>query len=386
MTTQAKYDSILNFIRDLYQQPEGFLPLIEPRFVGQEKAFLNDCIDSTFVSYIGKYVTQFEEDVASYTGAKYAIATVSGTTALYMALLLIGLKPGDLVLTQALTFVATANTVRHWGAEPAFIDVDRKSLGMCPEKLGAFLREECEQKSDGYTYHKASQRRIAACIPVHVFGHSVDMEPILNLCNQYHIPIVEDAAEGLGSRYKGKHLGTFGKMGMLSFNGNKIVTTGGGGMILTDDDELAQQAKYLTTTAKVPHRWEYMHDQVGYNFRLPNVNAALGCAQMEQLDGFVKDKRLVQDRYRQFFKELGMNFFSEQPDCYSNYWLNALILDNRTERNAFLEYSNDHQVMTRPCWNLLNKLPMYKDSITTNLEDAEFLEERIVCLPSSARV
>ncbi|MCX7698788.1 MAG: LegC family aminotransferase, partial [Candidatus Goldbacteria bacterium] len=338
-TMPDKFIDIINFIKKLYKNSEK-IPLHEPCFIGNEKKYLCDCIDSTFVSYIGKYVTLFEEAIKKFTGTKYAVAVSSGTVALHIALIVAGVKPGDEILTQPLTFVATANAISHAGAVPFFIDCERSTLGMSPEKLRDFLKKEVELRRDGYSYNIRTGARIFACVPVHVFGHPVRIDDILKLCEPYNIIVIEDAAESLGSYYKEKHTGTFGKVGILSFNGNKIVTTGGGGMIITDDENVAYKARHLTTTAKVPHKWEFIHDEIGYNYRMPNVNAAIGVAQMEKITEFLENKRETAKKYEEFCKEHEILFVSEPEGARSNYWLNAIILKDREERDAFLEYSN----------------------------------------------
>lgn len=378
------YSSITKFIRDLYGS-DGFIPLHEPCFPGKEKEYLAQCIDSTYVSYMGEFVSKFEGMIKDYTGAKHAIATANGTLALHCALYIMNVRPGDEVLTQALTFVATANAVNHCGARPVFIDSDRETLGMSPETLETFFGSETEFGNDGSCYNRATRRRIAACVPVHVFGHPAKIDRIIDICAQYHVPVVEDSAESLGSLYKDKHTGTFGKIGILSFNGNKIVTTGGGGMILTDDDSLAERAKHITATAKIPHKWEFIHDEVGYNYRMPNINAAVGCAQMENLPDFLKSKRDTARKYKIFFGELGIDFFTEKEGCLSNYWLNAILLKDRVERDNFLAFCHEERIMSRPAWTLMNKLPMYRGCQATGTANAQWLEDRIVNLPSSIR-
>jgi len=373
---------IVQFIRSLYPKLDN-IPLHAPVFLGNEKKYLNDCIDTTFVSYVGKYVTKFEEVIAAYLGIKHAVAVVNGTAALQIALQLAGVGHDNEVLTQALTFVATANAISHAGGKPVFIDSELKNLGMDPEKLAGFLKKHTELKSAGQLINKLTGNRIAACVPVHIFGHPARIEEIIEICNRWQLPVVEDAAESIGSTFKGQHMGTFSIMGVLSFNGNKIITTGGGGMIVTNDPVLATRAKHITTTAKVPHPWEFYHDEVGYNYRLTNVNAAIGCAQMEQINDFIVSKRELAGRYAAFFKEIGLNFFTEQPDCRSNYWLNTIILNNRKERDEFLKYTNENGVMTRPAWTLMNKLPMYNKCLKTNLDNAQWLEDRLVNIPSS---
>lgn len=377
------FESIVKFIRQLYGT-DGYIPLHEPRFTGNEKKYLNECIDSTYVSYIGEFVGRFEDMVKEFTGAKHAVATANGTLALHAALLLAGVKPGDEVLTQALTFVATANAISHCGARPVFMDSEKETFGMSPGILEEFLGKETIMKSDGFCYNRITDKRITACIPIHVFGHPVTIDRILDICKSHNIILVEDSAESLGSFFKNRHSGTFGNFGVLSFNGNKIITTGGGGMILTDDDDLAKRAKHITSTAKIPHKWEFIHDDIGYNYRMPNVNAAVGCAQMENLQLFIKNKREVARRYENFFKGIDVGFFTENDGCLSNYWLNAIILKDRTQRDEFLEYCNRNGVMSRPVWTLMSKLPMYSGCQTTGLENARWLEDRVVNIPSSA--
>lgn len=376
------FSEIVDFIRELYQQPEGIVPLHAPVFRGNEKKYLNECIDSTFVSYIGKFVTQFEELTIEYTGSKYAIAISNGTSALQIALLAVGVERGNEVITQPLTFVATANAISHCGATPVFVDVDKSTLGMSPEKLENILSEIAEIKSDG-CYNKYTHNKISACLPVHVFGHPCKIDEIVEICNRYNIVVIEDAAESLGSFYKGKHTGIFGKVGILSYNGNKTITTGGGGMILTNDKKLAEFVKHITTTAKVPYPWEFVHDQIAFNYRMPNVNAAIGVAQMESLDNFLTSKRKTAELYATFFKDKEIRFVKEPANVKSNYWLNAVILNNREERDNFLSFTNDNKIMTRPVWRLMNKLEMYKGCQSGDLSNAEWLEDRIVNLPSS---
>ena len=379
------FDLIIKFIRNIYNT-DGQIPLHEPRFIGNEKKYLNECIDSTYVSYLGEFVERFENMVKEFTGAQHAIATANGTLALHAALKLTGVEPGDEVLTQALTFVATANAISHCGAKPVFIDNEKENLGMSTEKLEEFLESEAVMKNDGYCYNKKTNRKILACVPMHVFGHPVKIDRITNICKRHNIIVIEDSAESLGSFYKNKHTGTFGKIGILSFNGNKIITTGGGGMIITDDEVFAKQAKHILTTAKVPHKWEFIHDEVGYNYRMPNVNAAIGCAQMENLPVFLENKRGLAREYKDFFEEMGIEFFSEKDGCRSNYWLNAIVLKDRAQRDEFLEYCHNNGVMARPVWTLMNKLPMYSNCQTIGLEDAQWLEDRVVNIPSSVRV
>jgi perosamine synthetase len=380
------YDKIINFIRKLYGDETDPILLHRPVFIGNEKDYVLDCIKSTYVSSVGEYVDFFEQRVAEYTGAKYAIATASGTAALHVALMLSGVKTGDEVLTQPISFVATANAIHYCGAEPIFLDSDRRSLGLSPDALEEFLDNNCVQKDDGFSYNKINGKRIAACVPVHVFGHPAQIDRIKTISDMYNIALIEDAAESLGSCYNDKHTGTFGKFGILSFNGNKTVTTGGGGMILTDDDELGQMAKHITTVAKVEHPWEYFHDHIGFNYRLPNINAALGCAQMEMLPWFLEKKRKIAEAYKGFFDSIGIHFISEPKGCRSNYWLNAILFNDLQERNEFLDYSNDNGVMTRPLWRLIPKLPMYAHCQKDTLETSRWLEDRLVNIPSSVKI
>lgn len=378
------YKSVVDFIHNLYGT-DGFVPLHAPCFIGNEKKYLNECIDTTFVSSVGKFVDRFEEMVADYTGASKAVVCVSGTNALHMALLLVGVEQGDEVISQSLTFVATANAISYIGAHPVFIDVDKDTMGLSPEKLETWLQASAEIK-DGSCYNKKTGRRIKACVPMHTFGHPVKLAELVRVCNQYHIELVEDAAESIGSFYEGKHTGTFGKVGVVSFNGNKTITTGGGGILLFNDPELGTYAKHLTTQAKVPHRWEFIHDHIGYNYRMPNINAALGCAQMENIERYVENKRETAAIYKQFFADSGIGFFAEPKGCHSNYWLNAVLLSDKADRDRFLEYTNDHGIMTRPVWGLMNKLPMFASCETADLTNTNWFEERIVNIPSSVRL
>lgn len=378
-----KYKEVVGFIRQTFNEPSAFIPLHEPRFIGNEKKYLNECIDSTFVSSVGKFVDRFEEMTAAYTGAKRAVVCVNGTEALHMALLLTGVQRDEEVITQPLTFIATANAIAYTGAKPVFVDVDSDTLGMSPVSLQAFLEEYGRMHDEGYCYNRSTGKKIAACLPVHIFGHPCRIDEIVEICNRYQIPVVEDAAESIGSLYKGKHTGTFGKIGILSYNGNKTITTGGGGMLLTDDEELATLAKHLTTQAKVPHAWEYIHDHIGYNYRMPNINAALGVAQMESLDYFIAKKRKLAGTYKSYFDSIGVRFFTEPKNAFSNYWLNVVILENRQERDQFLEYTNHEKVMTRPIWRLMNRLPMFENCQAHLLNHAQWLEDRIVNVPSS---
>ena len=378
------FETTVKFIQETYQT-KAFLPLHEPVFFGNEKKYLNECIDSTFVSSVGKFVDQFEQMVAEYTGAKYAIATVNGTAALHIALKLVGTDEKSEVITQPLTFIATCNAISYCHAKPVFVDVDKDTMGLSPKSLKSFLETESIQK-DGLCYNKTTGKKITAIVPMHTFGHPCKIDEIAAICNEYNIALVEDAAESLGSYYKGQHAGTFGKLAAFSFNGNKTITTGGGGMIITDDEALAKYAKHLTTTAKVPHPYEYTHDEIGYNYRLPNLNAALGCAQMEILDTILSNKRALASQYIDFFSKNNMSFVHELPNTKANYWLNAIILKDKKERDVFLKETNDRGVMTRPIWALMNKLDMFKECQSTDLSNALWLEERVVNIPSGVRL
>lgn len=378
------FESTIDFIQKTYHTKE-FLPLHEPVFFGNEKKYLAECIDSTFVSSVGKFVDQFEQMMAEYTGAKYAIATVNGTAALHIALKLVGTDENSEVITQPLTFIATCNAISYCNAKPIFVDVDRDTMGLSPESLKIFLASETIQK-DGTCYNKTTGKKITAVIPMHTFGHPCKIDEIATICDKYNIALVEDAAESLGSYYKGQHTGTFGKIAAFSFNGNKTITTGGGGMIITDDEALAKHAKHLTTTAKVPHPYEYIHDEIGYNYRLPNLNAALGCAQMEILDIILKNKRELAEQYIDFFATENLDFVTELKDSKANYWLNAVLLKDKEERDLFLKETNDRGVMTRPVWVLMNKLNMFKSCQCTDLSNALWLEEGVVNIPSGVRL
>ena len=372
------------FIRDLYGKKEAFIPLHAPTFAGNEKKYLEECIDTTFVSSVGKFVDLFEQKVAEYTAAKYAVVCVNGTNALHIALKLSGVEEGDMVITQPLTFIATTNAIVYAGAVPAFVDVDKDTMGLSPTLLERFLQDNAQLRN-GTCYHKQTGRRIKACLPMHTFGHACRIEEIIAICEHYHIAVVEDAAEAMASYYEGKHLGTFAPIGAISFNGNKTITTGGGGMILTDDEAIAQRAKHLTTQAKLPHAWEFVHDEIGYNYRMPNINAALGVAQLEQLDGFLVNKRATAEAYKAFFKQQQVAFFEERADEHCNYWLNAIILKDKEERNAFLTEANAQGVMCRPIWQLMNRLPMFVNCERGDLSNAEWLEARVVNIPSGVR-
>jgi len=375
------FSHLIRFIRDQYRTKD-FIPLHAPLFSGQERNYVLETIDSTFVSSVGAFVDRFENEMAAYTGSPRAVATVNGTAALHVALQLAGVKRGELVITQPLTFIATCNAIHYCGAEPVFIDVDRHTLGLSPIALDAWLQDNTRLDNEGICRTKNDNKIIRACLPMHTFGHPVEIDDLVEVCTRWNLVLVEDAAESLGSFYKGRHTGTFGQLGTLSFNGNKIISTGGGGMILTDDS-LGTRAKHLTTTARQPHPYAFIYDEVGFNYRLPNLNAALGCAQFEQLEGFIAAKRKLATRYAEDLKGSELQFFHEPPDCRSNYWLNAVICESLEQRDMLIKTTNDQGVMTRPIWHLMNHLPIYAHCRKGDLSNAEWLEVRVVNLPSS---
>ena len=374
----------VEFVREQFKTTD-FIPLHEPRFQGNEKKYVLETIDSTFVSSVGIYVDKFEEMMGEISQTERAIAVVNGTAALQIALRLSGVKEGDEVLTQALTFVATANAIAYNNAKPVFLDVDLDTMGLSPKAVEAFLEEKGELREDG-CYNKKTGNKISACLPMHTFGFPVHLNELLNVCNKWNIPLVEDAAESLGSTYHGKPTGSFGQLGIYSFNGNKIVTAGGGGAIVSNDKQMGDFAKHLTTTAKKPHKYEYIHDELGHNYRMPNLNAALICAQLEQLDSFIENKRKLAGQYESFFKEWGINFRTENLDTKVNYWLMCVELQDRKERDKFLNETIQKGIMTRPIWRLMYKLPMYEFCFRDEQENAEYLEDRIVNIPSSVKI
>jgi len=376
------YEEFIQFIRDIYQTDE-FIPLHEPRFSGNEKKYVADTIDSTFVSTVGEYVNRFEHDVAKFTGSKHAIATVNGTSALHVSLLLAGVEAGDEVITQSLSFVATCNAIAYCSAKPVFVDVDKSSLGLSADALSEFLHKNAERLDSGSCINKSTGSIIRACIPMHTFGLPVEMEKIIAICQQYGITVVEDAAESMGSYISKTHTGNFGTAAALSFNGNKIMTCGGGGMILTNDEDKAQKAKHLTTTGRLSHPWKIEHDCVAYNYRMPNLNAALGCAQLEQLPTMLKAKRELAETYQAWGNKNSLEFVSEVDNTTSNYWLNAVVCEDVVQRDKFLEVTNNHQVMTRPIWTPMHQLPMYENCQYDNLENTDWLVDRVVNVPSS---
>ncbi|SON50980.1 LegC family aminotransferase [Vibrio tapetis] len=373
--------SIVEFVRDVYQTND-FIPLHAPSFNGNEQKYVSQTIESTFVSSVGKFVEQFEQQIEAYTGTAKAVATVNGTAALHAALYMAGVKPDDFVITQALTFVATCNALYHMGAEPIFVDVSPISLGLCPKAMDCYLTEHAQLTSTGCV-HKQTQRPIRAVVPMHTFGHPVELDELIAVCRKWNITLVEDAAESLGSFYKGQHTGTLGDFGAVSFNGNKIITTGGGGMVLCKTSELGAHTKHVTTTAKVPHPYEFYHDVAGFNYRMPNLNAALGCAQMEVLEQYLICKRALANKYQNFFDGSDFEFVIEPEYAQSNYWLNAVICPSVGSRDALLKQTNDAGVMTRPIWQLMHRLPMFKDAPRGDLTHSEHIEAHLVNLPSS---
>ena len=377
-------DQVIAAIRTVIGSDSAVLH--EPSFKGNEWLYLKECLDSTFVSSVGKFVDRFEADLASFTGAKYAVAVVNGTAALHIALKLAGVNVGDEALIPALTFVATANAVTYCGATPHFIDSEERTLGIDPIKLRDYLKNHTEQRG-GQCVNSATGRIIRAIVPMHTFGHPADLDGVMAVAHDFNLALVEDAAESLGSYYHGQHTGTFGLMGTLSFNGNKTITTGGGGAILTNDPELARHAKHLTTTAKRPHAWEYRHDEIGYNYRMPNINAALGCAQMEQLPTMLAAKRELFQRYHLALSSVsGVRLMTEPDQCQSNYWLQTLVLDpeHADQRDQLLKCTNDAGIMTRPAWTLMHELAPFKDCPRMDLSTAQSLAQRLINIPSSS--
>ena len=378
---EKKYTDVIKFIRSIYKTKK-FIPLQEPRFIGNEKKYLNECINSTYVSSLGKFVDSFEKKIANYTGAKYAIATTNGTSALHISLILANVNKDCEVITQPITFVATCNAISYCNAKPIFLDVDRDTMGLSPNALKSFLEKNTILKNNK-CINKKTNKIIKACLPMHSYGHPCRINEISAICKKYNIFLIEDAAESLGSYYNNKHTGTFGKLGTISFNGNKIITAGGGGCIITNDKILAKKAKHLTTTAKLKHKWDFNHNMVGYNYRMPNLNAALLVAQLEKLDDFIYKKRKTAKEYENFLNQKKYKFFKEPKKCRSNYWLNSIILQNKIQRDKFLKETNLSGIMTRPLWILMNKLPMFKDAQCDKLKNYYWLNDRIVNIPSS---
>lgn len=374
-------NDISEFIRSLYKTKE-FIPLHAPTFGEQEKLNVLDTIETTFVSSVGKYVDEFEKEIESFTGSPKAVATVNGTAALHTALYMAEVRRNDLVITQALTFVATCNVIHHMGAEAVFVDVSRETLGLCPLALETFLEDTARVEGE-HCIHKKSGQAIKAVVPMHTFGHPVHLDEIQRICRKWHINLVEDAAESLGSYYKGKHTGTIGGFAALSFNGNKVITTGGGGMVLCAREQDGKRIKHITTTAKVPHPYEFYHDEPGFNYRMPNLNAALGCAQIQRLPVFLEQKRELAKQYREFFKNSDYEFIDEPRHSHSNFWLNAILCEDKSARNALLEAQNKAGIMCRPIWLLMHRLPMFNECLKGDLGVSKDIEARLVNLPSS---
>jgi aminotransferase in exopolysaccharide biosynthesis len=375
---------IIAYIKTLYPDYD-LIPLHGPKFLGNEKKYINECIDTTYVSYVGRFVTDMENKIRDVTGSQYAVAMVNGTAALHIVLLAVGIQPGDEVITQSLSFAATAAAIKHALGTPVFIDVDRDTMGMSPDSLEDFLSKNTE-KREGVCINKITGRQIRAVIPMHTFGHPVKIEAIKEICDAYSLLLIEDAAESLGSFYKGKHTGTFGKAAILSFNGNKLVTTGGGGMVITDDEAVAAKVRYISTTAKRAHPWEFYHDEIGYNLRMPSLNAAVGLAQLEYFDRILANKRETAGLYQHFFDKLHIRCFTEPENANSNYWLNAIFFQDRKQRDEFLVYSNSNGVQTRPAWTLLHTLPPYQDCFHTDTPNAQLFVDTLVNIPSGVRV
>lgn len=379
-----KYESTIHFIKQIYKNVDHVL-LHAPAFIGNEKKYLDDCIDTTFVSSVGKYVDRFEDAIAKYTRANRAVVCVNGTMALFMALKLCGIKPDEKVITQPLTFIATANAIAYCYAHPVFLDVDEDTMGLSPTKVRLWLERNAAVKSDG-CYDKHSGKKIRAVVPMHTFGHPVKIDDFVKLCDEWKLALIEDAAESIGSFYKGRHTGTYGEIGCMSFNGNKTITCGGGGILLFQNKEKGDYAKHITTQAKIPHRWEFKHDAIGYNLRMPNINAALGCAQLECIDTILANKRETSRMYKDFFSNTDdISFFDEPKDCKSNFWLNAVLLRDKRERDIFLAETNDNGIQTRPIWELMNRLPMFISATRGDLSTAEMFADRIVNIPSGYR-
>ena len=377
------HNTLINFIRDVFNTNDN-IPLHTPFFGGNEKNNITETIDSTFVSSVGSYVDAFESELAAFCQAPYSVAVVNGTAALQTALYLAGDRANDIVITQSLTFVATCNAIHWLGGEAAFVDVSMKTLGMCPNSLSTFLSTHCDYL-DGQCIYKKTEQVVKAVVPMHTFGHPAEIDALAKICETWGIALVEDSAESLGSTFKGKSLGTFGQYGALSFNGNKIITTGGGGAILCKSEMAYKKIKHFTTTAKVPHRFEFFHDEVACNFRMPNLNAALGCAQLAQLQKFITNKRELASIYEDFLSEGPYTFVKEPEGCVSNYWLNAVICKDESQRDLLLSSSNDAGIMLRPVWTPMHLLPMYAKSIRGPLDNTEWLAKRLVNLPSSVR-
>lgn len=374
---------IVSFIREIYNTSSNeIVSLHEPRFISDEKELLNNCIDSTYVSTVGKYVSEFEKILQDFTGAKHAISTSNGTSALHVSILAADIQPKDEIITQAFTFVATCNAIKYSLAEPVFVDISKNTLGMCPKSLLNWLHNNAEEKNGSF-FNKNSGSKISAVMPMHTFGHPCEIKEISDICKEYKLALIEDTAEALGSYYENKHLGTFGDIGTLSFNGNKIITTGGGGAVITNDDKLANKIRHLSTTARLKTKYTFDHDEVGYNYRMPNLNASLGIAQMKKIKYFIDTKREVASNYKEFFDNSNIHFYDEPNNAKSNFWLNVLIFENALLRDEALEYTNKNNIITRPPWKLMTKLKMFSDCEKSEITNSEDLESRILNIPSS---
>lgn len=379
------FNEIVDYIREKFPNKDRIF-LHEPVFIGNEKDYICEAIDSTFVSSVGDFVNKGEQMMCDLTGSSFAVATVNGSSALHTSLLVVGVNRNDEVLTQSLTFIATCNAINYTGAHPIFLDVDMETLGMSPKSLRQFLHQNAEMRKDGHAYNKGTGKRIKACVPMHTFGFPCKIDEIAAICLDWNITLIEDSAESLGSYFNEKHTGTFGDIGVFSFNGNKTVTSGGGGMIVTNNEEYAKRSKHLTTQAKVPHQWEFVHDLVAYNYRMPNINAALLCGQLENLEMYVQSKRKLSEEYFDFFKSKNIRYVEEPARTKANYWLNSIFLDNRKQRDEFLKYTNERGVMTRPSWELMHRLRMFNSFQCTRLENSEWIADRLVNIPSSVRI
>lgn len=381
-------DIIVQTIKTALPSEQKIIPLHEPYFGGNEWLYVKECLDTRWVSSVGKYVDLFEEKLAEFTGVKRAVAVVNGTEALHICLKLVGVQPNDEVLIPALTFIATANAVIYCGGVPHFVDSEFSTLGLDADKLRSYLREIVEIRSNE-CYNKFTNRRIKAVVPMHTFGHPVDLDKLAAVCEEFYLELVEDTAESLGSYYKGRHTGNWGKVSAVSFNGNKVITTGGGGAILTNDSEIAKLAKHITTQAKLPHKWEFRHDMIGYNYRMPNINAALGCAQLEQLPDFLEKKRQLAKRYQRLFSNIkGADFMTEPEFAQSNYWLNAILLapEYKEKRDELLTLTHEQGILSRPAWDLMYTLPMFTACPKMDCSAAESIAGRLINLPSSVNL
>ena len=379
-----KSSEIIKFIRNIYKDfYPGDIPLHEPLFLGNEKNYIKECIDSTFVSSVGEFVNKFENVIEKFTDTRKAILTTNGTSALHAALFYLGVKNNDFVITQSLTFVAPCNAISYLGAEPIFVDVEKKSLGMCPKSLKSYLDRNAIFNNDNECIHAKTGRKISCIVPVHIYGHACKIDEIIAVANQWNIKVIEDSSECLGSFYKGKHLGSYGDLGVLSFNGNKILTTGGGGAIITNSENDGKKLKHITTTSKKSHKYKFIHEEIGFNYRLPNINSALGFAQMKSIDIRIKEKRNLAKKYKQFFQNSNYSFVDEPTHSKSNFWLNTILTENIKERDYLLELGWKNNVSLRPTWECMHTLPMFSECIHSDLSNTKYLQDRIVNLPST---